>query len=65
MRKFKGSISREKRRSKNLTQIKLAKKIGKSPITVIRFEKETRIPDSNTLIKLAEIFNCKCEDFFE
>lgn len=65
MPKFIGNTLKEKRKELKLTQKQLAYRLGVSLITVIRFENGTRIPDSDKLMELAELFNCKCEIFFE
>lgn len=52
---------RELRKEKNLTQLELAKKLNVSDRSVGFYESGERDPDTGTLCKLAEIFNCSID----
>ena len=46
------------RKEKGMTQVDLAKLIGISQSALSQYEADKRTPDSKTLIKMAEIFQC-------
>ena len=52
-----GAFIATERKSKNLTQAKLAEKIFVSEKTVSKWENGNGIPDTNSLLKLCEVFD--------
>lgn len=44
-----------------MSQAELAEKLGVSQQTISKYERGTREPDNETLVKLAEIFNCSID----
>lgn len=52
-----GDFISSKRKEKKLTQAKLAEKIFVSEKTISKWENGNGIPDTNSLIKLCEVFN--------
>lgn len=52
-----GDRIKEERTLKQMTQKELSKFLGVSPSTVGMYEQNRRQPDSETIIKLSEIFN--------
>ena len=55
-------ILKELRKSANLTQKELAKKLGYEQTIVSMWEKGTREPNIETLIDLSKIFNCSVDE---
>ena len=55
-------ILKELRKSANLTQKELAKKLGYEQTIVSMWEKGTREPNIETLIDLSKIFNCSIDE---
>ena len=53
-----GEFISKERKLKKLTQVKLAEKVFVSDKTISKWEKGNGIPDTNTLTKLCEVFNC-------
>lgn len=53
---------KEFRLKHNLTQSEVAKELGVQISTISQYENNKRQPNSKTLKKLAEIFNCKIDD---
>lgn len=53
-----GQFILAERKEKKLTQAKLAERIFVSEKTISKWENGNGIPDTNTLIKLCEIFDC-------
>ena len=45
----------------NVTAIKLSSDIGIASTTVTRYLQEKRAPSIDTLVKLADYFNCSCD----
>ena len=62
--KISGKI-KEYRKLNKLSQGEFGKKIGVSAQAVFKWEQEICYPDITFLPTLAEILNCKVEDFFE
>jgi len=61
---FDGDRLRSKRKELRITQKELAEAVGVSLITISRYERSERIPDSNILSKIVERFNCQYDDLF-
>ena len=53
----------EKRVAAGLTQTSVALKLGCTPSAVNQYENGKRSPSFETLIKLAEIYDCTVNDF--
>ena len=53
-----GDFISKERKLKKLTQAKLAEKVFVSEKTISKWEKGNGIPDTNTLTKLCEVFDC-------
>ena len=53
----------DKRISVGLTQTDVAKKLNCTPSAVNQYESGKRKPSFDTLIKLAEIYDCTVNDF--
>lgn len=49
------------RKELNMSQAELAEKLGVSQQTISKYERGTREPDNETLVKLAGIFNCSVD----
>jgi len=62
--KFDGAKMKQRRTDRGMTQKELARAIGVSSITIGRYEKNHRIPDSNTLIRIIQKLNCQYDDLF-
>lgn len=56
-----GNRLKELREIKGISQRDLAKMIQLSPSTVAMYELEQRNPDKDTLVKLADLFNCSTD----
>ena len=61
---FDGDRLRSKRKELRITQKELAEAVGVSLITISRYERSERIPDSNILSKIVERFNCQYDELF-
>ena len=61
---FDANRLRSKRKELRITQKELAEAVGVSLITISRYERSERIPDSNILSKIVERFNCQYHDLF-
>jgi transcriptional regulator with XRE-family HTH domain len=61
---FNGNSLRSKRKELRITQRELAEAVGVALITISRYERSERIPDSNILSKIVEKFNCRYDDLF-
>jgi putative transcriptional regulator len=53
------------RKSANLTQEKLAKKIGVSRQSIISIEKKHYVPSLPLALRFARLFNCSTDDLFK
>jgi len=62
--KFDGAKMNQRRTDLRITQKELARAIGLSSITIGRYERNHRIPDSNTLIRIIQQLNCQYDDLF-
>lgn len=62
--KFDGAKLKRKRTDLRITQKELAKAIGVSSITIGRYERNHRIPDSNALVRIIQQLNCPYDDLF-
>jgi len=52
---------KELRESKGLSQAGLAKELGLSPNTICQYERGTREPDIQTIIKICKYFDCSSD----
>lgn len=64
LRKYIGSRIRELRQKKKMTQIELGKKLGVAYNTISAYENGRISPDSDKLFLMADILDCKVDDFF-
>ena len=55
---------REKREETELTQNEVAEELHVSPQSISKWERGEALPSVEFLPKLAEIYNCKIDDFF-
>ena len=55
---------REKREEAELTQNEVAEELHVSPQSISKWERGEALPSVEFLPKLAEIYNCKIDDFF-
>jgi len=62
--KFDGAKMKQRRTDHGMTQKELARAIGVSSINIGRYERNHRIPDSNTLIRIIQKLNCQYDDLF-
>jgi len=62
--KFDGAKMKQRRTDLRITQKELARAIGLSSITIGRYERNHRIPDSNTLVRIIQQLNCQYDDLF-
>jgi len=58
-----GNFIATERKAKNLTQAKLAEKIFVSEKTISKWEKGNGIPDTNSLVKMCEVFGVSLNEF--
>lgn len=58
------AVMREKREKKGMTQVDLAKTIGKSPQLICDIENGRKNPGSNTLIAIAKELNISLDEIF-
>lgn len=56
---------REKREEAELTQNEVAEELHVSPQSISKWERGEALPSVEFLPKLAEIYNCKIDDFFK
>jgi len=64
LKEIAGQIKKH-RKTNNLTQLELAKKINVHKNTIRNFEKGKTIPDIKDLLKIAEVFNISISTLFE
>lgn len=53
------------RKSKNLTQMQLAEKVGVERSTIAKWELGIAMPTAQKLPKIAEVLECTIDDLFE
>ena len=59
-----GKKLRQIRRSKDITQEDLAKKVNVAKSYLCQIERETKSPSVNLLDEIAEVLGCSVTDFF-
>lgn len=59
-----GNRLKQLRRSKRMTQEELAKIVSVSPSSIQKWEQDIADPNTGTLIKIAETFNCSLDYLF-
>lgn len=59
-----GSTLKSLRRSENLTQDKLAEKLGIGRVNYTRYETDAVRPDYETLIKIADFYDISLDELF-
>ncbi len=60
-----GERIRELRESRGLSQVQLAKRLGKSKQSVSNWENNNILPSIEMLIRLAEVFHVSCDYLLE
>ena len=60
-----GSYIKSRRKSLDMTQKQLAKKVGVTDVTISRYENGEREPSFTEFIKLCEVLGMKVEDFMK
>lgn len=60
-----GENIRQIRKINRLTQTEFGKKLNVAQVTVSAWEKETKLPEINTIIKIIKIFDVTFEELFE
>ncbi len=58
-----GTIIREKRMNKGLTQVQLGEQIGVTTSMVNQIERGTKMPTLPLAKEIADVLQCKVEDF--
>ena len=60
-----GENIRQIRKINGLTQTEFGKKLNVAQVTVSAWEKETKLPEINTIIKIIKLFDVTFEELFE
>lgn len=60
-----GSMLADLRKSKGMTQVQLAEKMGVTDKAVSKWERDLSFPDINTIPKLAEFFNVSVDELIQ
>lgn len=60
-----GENIRQIRKINGLTQVEFGKKLNVAQVTVSAWEKETKLPEINTIIKIIKMFDVTFEELFE